>query len=363
MSAAFTVVTTQQQPDKPFAQGRDSRGTTVVFSGHGVLLIPHGSLTIECEMAQQGKHWWSRGAPLSASGRRWQNCSNPAFLCRAPRCLKGKTIKKELKDAANTAEDVSNSRLFVIAARTGFVVSGLLHFLVGAIAIQLAFGKTQHADQSGAMTQLARQPGGLFLLWIGVAACAMLALWQASEAAFGYRQLKSKAKLGKKLSAVGQGIVFLVLAVAFASFALGSRKSSGQSTSDSTAQIMKAPLGSLLLIIIGAVIAVVGIVFVIRGISTSFKKKLSLPPSGTVRSIIMVFGIVGYIAKGIALFLVGLLFIIATIQARPQESTGLDGALRAVREQPYGVYLLTLIGAGLIFYGLYQIAKARYVRM
>lgn len=102
---------------------------------------------------------------------------------------------------------------------------------------------------------------------------------------------------------------------------------------------------------------------VIRGFNTSFKEKLDLPPSDTVRSIITISGVVGYIAKGIALVLVGLLFIIATIQARPKESTGLDGALKAVREQPYGVYLLTRIGAGLICYGLYRVTKARFACM
>lgn len=277
--------------------------------------------------------------------------------------MRGSTIKKELKGAVDTAEDVSDSRVFVFAARTGFAVSGVLHLLVGVIAIQLAVGKAGRADQSGALAELAGQPGGIFLLWIGFAACAALALWQVSEAVFGYGQLKSGPKLGKKLAAVGQGLVFTAVAAAFAAFALGNGKSGGQSTSDATAQLMKVPLGSTLLIVIGAAIAIAGIVFGIRGAGTSFKKKLSMPASGALRALIMVLGVVGYIAKGVALFLVGLLFIVATVQARPQESTGLDGALRAVREQPYGIYLLSLIGAGLICYGLYQMAKARLIHM
>ncbi|PYI65245.1 hypothetical protein CVV68_19150 [Arthrobacter livingstonensis] len=278
----------------------------------------------------------------------------------APRRSKGKTIKKDLKDAAANA---SNSRVFVLAARTGFAVSGCLHILIGAIAVQLAFGKAKEADQGGAMAQLAKQPAGAFLLWIGFAACAALALWQLSEVVFGHRQLKPASKLGKKLSAAGQGVVFVALAVLFASFGLGGGKNSGQSTSDATAQIMKAPLGPPLLIVIGVAIAVVGIVFGVRGINRSFKKKLVLPASPAGRSIITYLGVAGFLAKGIALLLVGLLFIIATIQARPKESTGLDGALKAVREQPYGIYLLTLIGAGLICYGLYQITKARFAKM
>ncbi|MEO6530055.1 MAG: DUF1206 domain-containing protein, partial [Specibacter sp.] len=230
--------------------------------------------------------------------------------------MKGKAIKAQLRGAANAAEDASNS---------------------------------------GAMAQLGGQPGGVFLLWLGFTACIALALWQLSKAVSSYRRLNSKRKLGKKLSAAGQAVVFAAIAVAFASFALGAGKNTGQATSDSTARLMKAPLGSALLIAIGAVIAVVGIVFVIRGLRTSFKEQLSLPASGPARAATLCLGIIGYIAKGVALFLVGLLFIVATVQADPEESTGLDGALRAVREQPFGTYLLTLMGAGLICYGLYQI--------
>ncbi len=45
-------------------------------------------------------------------------------------------MKKELKGAANAVEEASNSRALVIAARAGFAVSGLLHVLIGSVAIQ-----------------------------------------------------------------------------------------------------------------------------------------------------------------------------------------------------------------------------------
>lgn len=93
-------------------------------------------------------------------------------------------MKKELKDAANAVEDASNSRALVIAARAGFAVSGLLHLLIGFVAIQLALGKAGQADQAGAVAQLAAQPQGLLLLWTGFAACVALALWQTSNAVF-----------------------------------------------------------------------------------------------------------------------------------------------------------------------------------
>ncbi|MDQ5861221.1 MAG: DUF1206 domain-containing protein, partial [Actinomycetota bacterium] len=84
----------------------------------------------------------------------------------------GSAIKRELEDAADAAEDVTNSRALELMARAGFAVSGLLHFLVGAIAIRLAMGGSGNADFSGAVSELASQPAGPFLLWSSFVACA-----------------------------------------------------------------------------------------------------------------------------------------------------------------------------------------------
>ncbi len=88
----------------------------------------------------------------------------------------------------------------------------MLHILIGVLAIRLAFGKANEADQEGAMAQLAAQPAGSVLLWTGFGACVALALWQISEAIFSYRRLQARKKLGKKLSAAGQSAVYAVIA-------------------------------------------------------------------------------------------------------------------------------------------------------
>lgn len=235
--------------------------------------------------------------------------------------------------------------------------------LVGIIAIRLAFGDARNAEQSGAMAQLAAQPAGVVLVWASAAACLALGLWQASEVVFGYRNAGSRKRLGRKLAAAGQGIVFFALAAGFASFALGNRTDSSESASDASIRVMHLPGGQLLLLLAGAGIAVTGIVFAARGVLRSFAKRLDLPASKALRQATVVLGVLGYIAKGVALFLVGLLVIVATVQADPEESTGLDGALKALRSQPFGVYALVFIGVGLGCYGLFQIAKSRLAKM
>ena len=44
----------------------------------------------------------------------------------------------------------------------------------------------------------------------------------------------------------------------------------------------------------------------------------------------------------------------------PKEPVGLDGALQRLSEQPYGPALLGTVAAGLVAFGVFSLARARY---
>ena len=285
---------------------------------------------------------------------------------RLRRCRpEGNAIKRELKDAAQAAENVTNSPALELLARSGFAVGGILHFLVGAIAIRLAMGGSGSADFSGAVAELASQPAGPFLLWASFAACAALAIWQASDAVFDYNHLPGKKKAARKAKAAAQALVYTGLALTLASFATGkgSVNDNRKSASDLTYVVMTAPGGVALLVVVGLGIAVAGIIYAVRGIRKSFEKHLRMPSAPTARMAVTVLGVAGYVAKGVVLLLTGLLITIATLNAHPDQSTGLDGGIRALRDQPFGVYLLAAVGAGLICYGIFMVVRARLAKM
>ncbi|MET3812059.1 hypothetical protein ABIB14_003189 [Arthrobacter sp. UYEF3] len=224
-------------------------------------------------------------------------------------------------------------------------------------------GGEGRADVSGAVAELAVQPAGPVLLWSAFAACLALAIWQASDAVFDFEHLPTKKKVVNKLKAAVQAVVYAGFALTLASVAIGAQADHRRSTSDLTLQLMKAPGGTALLIVVGAAVAVTGVVYAIRGFRKSFVKYLRMPSNEQARTAVTVTGIVGYAAKGVALLLTGLLIVIATVKADPAESTGLDGGLRALREQPLGIYMLAAVGAGLICYGIFMAVRARLARM
>jgi hypothetical protein len=60
---------------------------------------------------------------------------------------------------------------------------------------------------------------------------------------------------------------------------------------------------------------------------------------------------------------VGVLVIVAASRSEPNTATGLDGALKTLGAQPYGAALLIAAGLGIITYGLYSFAMARYTKI
>lgn len=289
----------------------------------------------------------------------WRVAAGDARACRR----EGTIIKRELRSAAGKAEDATNSRALELLARAGFAVSGVLHFLVGTIALGLATGKGGRADVSGAVGELASQPAGPVLLWGSFAACVALALWQASDAIFDFEHLPSKDKLAKKLKAAAQAVIYAALAFTLAAFARGAGQDNRESTSDMTVTLLKAPGGVLLLVLIGAGVAITGIFYAVRGFRKTFEKHINMPASPNARKAVTGLGVVGYAAKGVALFVTGLLVVIASVTAHPEQSTGLDGGLKALREQPFGIYALGAVGVGLICYGVYMVVRAKLARM
>ncbi|MCU1475479.1 MAG: hypothetical protein JWQ64_172 [Subtercola sp.] len=272
--------------------------------------------------------------------------------------------------ATKAADTARNSTALRILARLGYAVNGLLHVLIGIIAISIAAssgggasasagssGGTE-ADQSGALSQLASNPAGIVLLWVVVVGLFALGLWQIVQG-FLVRQSDAKKRWGKRASEFGKAVAYLVIGVTALTFALGGSKSSSSSSQSASAQLIATPGGAILLVVIGLVVFGIGVFFVVRGATKKFTKDLSVPSGATGRAVIGL-GVGGYIAKGVALAVVGVLFVVAAFTLDPSKASGMDGALMALAALPFGVVILIVVGAGLIAYGLYLGARARW---
>jgi hypothetical protein len=90
------------------------------------------------------------------------------------------------RDVAGAAIEIAQNSVFERFARAGYVVSGLLHIIIGYLAIRIALGSWGgSADQSGALAAVSAKPGGILALWAGVIALLIMALWRLTETALG----------------------------------------------------------------------------------------------------------------------------------------------------------------------------------
>lgn len=268
-----------------------------------------------------------------------------------------------IRQAADAVEEASNHKALDVLARTGFAVMALLHVIIGAIAIAVAFGQPGEAEPTGAIEQLAANAWGPAVMWACVLACLGLGLWQASEATLRARRLPRKERVSKLISSGFLAIAYSSVGFSFAGFAVGLRGDSSDSTRDFSASLMATPLGLWTLVALGLTIIGIGIYFVVKGVRRGFKEELYFFDGMRRGRLIDVLGVGGHIAKGVALVLTGLLFVIAAAKHSPDESTGLDGSLKALQDHPLGPYLLVAIGAGFIAYGIFALIRSRFGSM
>ena len=268
--------------------------------------------------------------------------------------------------AGDKAEQVGDSKALEVLARVGLVAYGVVHFLLGWLALQIAWGLSgrESADTSGAMKTLADQPFGQVLLWLVAVGLAALALWQASAVIWGYRNLEGAERVRKQVTSGAKAVVFAALGYSAGAAALGAGSSSAQSQQQATSGVLGWPGGRVIVIVAGLVIIGVGVAAIVKGVRKSFAEEIDTSPlSPTLRTAVARLGQVGYIAKGLALGVVGGLLSYATLTFDPRKVQGLDGAMHTILAQPFGRFLLTAVALGFAAFGLFAILQSRYRRM
>ncbi|MGP6175634.1 DUF1206 domain-containing protein [Corynebacterium sp. A21] len=270
-------------------------------------------------------------------------------------------LRQTKSRAGNSADQAATTTAghpaLKLLARVGFVVLGVLHIIIGWIAIRIATGSGGgEASSSGALHTIAAAPGGQVMLWGAVIALAALGLWRLTQV-FTEEEAKGKAK-----GAV-MAVVYFSLAFTTSIFARGGSSSDGETASDVTATVLAQPAGVILVIIAGLIVLGVGLYGMYRGATKGFKKDLEAGAgAGGVGSAIIAAGMAGYIARGIAFAILGVLIMWGAWTNDPAKAAGLDVALRTLGQQLAGTVALIIVGVGLALYGLYSIARARYIR-
>lgn len=241
------------------------------------------------------------------------------------------------------------------------MANGVVHAIVGGIALAIAITGKGDSDQNSALANMASVPAGLVALWILAVLLWMLALFFIVD---GITQAESSAtkKWGRRFPKWGQAVVFAVTGGIASSVAMGSRSDSDSSAEKASRGLLDIPGGPVLLGLIGAALAVGGLVFVGMGLLRRFEKQMRLPDDAR-GTAVRTFGIIGFVAKGSAVAVIGVLITSAAIKNDPDSAGALDTAVQTLRDLPGGSFIVGTLGIGLIAYGVFCALRARYTEL
>ncbi|MFC9287813.1 DUF1206 domain-containing protein [Streptomyces sp. NPDC057052] len=251
------------------------------------------------------------------------------------------------------------------AARAGLAARGVIYLLVGALALRIAFGenKKQQADRQGALAEIAEHSFGSVLLWaLGIGLVGM-ALWRLSEVVFGSVGPDGR-KAKKRLLALVRCVFYSFVAYSVLAFAAGSGDGGGSSdeqSRDVTARLLELPGGRWIVGAAGVGIIAGGIWTGVRAVLRKYHKHLRLGQmSARVRRLVDVTGVGGGAARGLVFAAAGAFAVRAAVDYEPDKAKGLDDTLRSFAETPAGPWLLACVAAGLVLFGLFSFAMARW---
>jgi hypothetical protein len=271
-----------------------------------------------------------------------------------------------LHRALDAAREVTDHPVLEALARAGLVAYGVVHLLIGWLTWRVSRGADgTDADQTGALQTVAAGPGGAVLLWaIGLGLVA-LALWQGGEVLLWWRGLLDRASRTRTAvvcaKCLAKAAVYAVLGATALLFAVGAEYEADERLRELTGETLEVPGGAVAVGAAAVGVVAVGVYSVWRGATGGFMRDVDLPAApDRWEPVIEAFGRVGYVAKGIAFGVVGVLLFRAATTADVSTATGLDGAMTAIGRTGAGPALLTVVAVGFAAFGVYALARARY---
>jgi hypothetical protein len=262
--------------------------------------------------------------------------------------------------AVDAAETASNSTPMTWLARIGLTARGVVYLVMGWLAVLIATGGKANVDQRGALTEVLAAPFGTALAWLLALGFAAYSLWRLSEAAFGVTGAPPGA--GPRLKSLARAIAYAALAVSSVSLLNGSRGTQAGQQGNLAGTVMSQSGGRWLVALVGLVVVVVGVVMVREGWSAKFVRYFGHLPA-SLRSVVVLLGRVGTVARGIVFVVTGILVVAAAWTATAAKAGGIDQAFKSLLGQPYGTVLVAGLGLGLIVFGVYGLAEAAWRRV
>jgi hypothetical protein len=257
----------------------------------------------------------------------------------------------------------ASPRWAIVAARLGYIASGVLYLGIGAAGLAVAVGaSTRSRDHEATLRLLAHLPLAeiaFAVLAVGLLAYAVLNTAGAMLDPFGYGTgVRGWALRGADAVA---GALYLSLTAAAVRLVIESDARAGPTGAEWAARVLALPFGGVWLVLGGATIASAGAFMLRKAAYWSFVQRLDRRALGrSARRWLELAARVGTAGRGVLFIICGVAAVLAGFRGEPGWIVDLAGGLDALDQGLPGPLLLGLASLSFVAYGAYQVAKARY---
>lgn len=256
----------------------------------------------------------------------------------------------------------SLSTSLIYLARAGYAARGVVYMIVGFFALMAAWGGSEQKGTKGALESLLGQPFGQILIWIVIVGIAGYVIWRLVQSIADADDHGTDLKgLVIRAGLLISALTYTGLAIYAISLVTSSGFSSGGSSSGSSGSLAQSMAGivghSAVAVLIALVLFGVAIAHVLKAKDEKFKKHFRPDAAGSQK--VDLISKTGLYARGAVLAVIGFLFLTRGIQGGNQGSQpGLKEALEYIQNLPLGSWLLAATGLGLIAFALYSFIEA-----
>ncbi len=244
-------------------------------------------------------------------------------------------------------------------ARVGYVARGVVYLGIGYLALRASLGAGSPRGAVGALREL-MQGGGRWLMLALAAGLAAHATWRFVQAIADPECPRGKHRAPLRVLYLFSGLINGSLAFTALRLFRGVSPSGGEGDGEERVAglLLSQPFGRWLAAIVGIAVLGYAVQQVVVAVGANFAKLISVSEPSMRRKVIAV-GRLGIAARAVVFGILGGFFIDAARRHDPAAAGGTEDALRWLGQG----WLLEVVAAGLLAFGVLQLAYARYRRM
>ena len=272
-----------------------------------------------------------------------------------------------MNNAAHEVETAEPEEATETAGRIGLVTRGILYLISAALTVRVAFQRYPSATEegpgkTGALRTVAEQPFGGLLVAVLMVGLGGYAVWRLAVAAAyqGHDDDPLIEVWTRRASHVGRALLYLVGVATAMNLLITGDPETASSSEDRTRRVFALPAGRWLVGAIGVGIVGAAGYNGYRAWSGSYRRKWSddlTPMKQRCASTVSATGLIGHM---MVLVLVASFLLKAAWEHDPNEPEGIDEAVKALADEPYGTTLLIALAAGMAAYAGFSFIEARW---